>query len=376
MSAPALDCQLWLRHRFLYLLSLCLRPDERKKYGDLLPLIDAHAVETDREPVMTSGVDAAAWYVLQFVQQLMFELWNNPLPRPQTPDELADIVSIRSADRARLERFAAAIESTNWKQAAAAAPQSGEPGSLFARLLVNAALNRHLLETTAFAKRVFALYPMQAQLLEELRATAPQGLAEVIREEEPYAPEDYAAIAQAMLAHSFAEKPRTLSANVIARIDAQAHAVLDSAKSDVFAGESDLNSRMYYKRDEAKLWLWLILTWCYIHAYRIPNENPGVHNKEVAVVTTRSNLIEVGQDMSSLRRMLRTILFSHQSVASSPERLDLYARRNSDMRTLMKRALIDMFKGASLAQWSRVARAILPEPMLLKAVQKYEVHPG
>ncbi|MCW0090580.1 hypothetical protein QO025_24540 [Burkholderia pseudomallei] len=361
------------RRRFLDLVSLCIPIEERKQYPHILALIDSHAFNTPRPPANeSSGVDCAAWCLANyFFTEMRWQSGPAALAHPMTLDMSTD--EIKVSYEKRLAQVKDAIDDHPWVRVIADAPASND--SLFSRLLVNAAINRHCLETWAYEKRLFAHLEMQQQVFSEVSSAAPNGLGAALRQASADGAVDYMALVKHVLERTLADKGKPLTERVRQRISEQADAVIASARDENFWDESALNEILVKHPVRAKALLWIILTWCHQHGYRISNEDSRVHRTENTVISTRSKLITESQDMATLRRMLSTPIFSRQWDKPDPVRLEFYVRENSAIRTLARSSLERTFKGASLAQLDAFVSR-LPRDRYIELVKHAEVHRG
>jgi hypothetical protein len=355
-AGPGLQMQ--YRRRFLDLLSKCIPIEEQKRYPYLLTLVDSHVVGTlDPPSSKSTGIDAAAWCFLnRLFMALLMERGKTNQCSKITADTPLDVIEAKYA--AALERLAALIDEYPALRAIDNTAPSKE--SLFSRLIVHAALNRHYLETQAFQERSDELIAMQVKVFTEISETAPSGLDGVLEGVSNGARIDYLGFVNAVLPRTMAEKGKTMTPSIQAAINAQADAVIASARSAHFDGEWQMNEFLAGRPQRAKAMLWILLTWCYQHGYQIRNEDPGIKKAKFPVLTTKSRLIEGSNDISTLRRMLASPVFSFQWEAPSPGRLALYARQNAAVRKLVQSKFMEKLKGASLSQWEAAARQILP----------------
>ncbi|KNE24869.1 MULTISPECIES: hypothetical protein [Achromobacter] len=363
--------QMQLRRLFLDLVSSCIPIEERKQYPHILTLIDSHVVRTSRPPSpKSSGVDAAAWCLVNYFSTAM--RWEHGAAHQEhhiTSDMSAAVVKVHH--EAALVKMEALIDALPWRQKIRDTPPSED--SLFAQLLINAALNRHCLETWAFENRLNESLPMQMKVFEEISKTAPDGLDDALHAAKVDGRVDYRALVENVLARTLAEKKKPLTARVQQHIDEQANAVIASARGDHFQDEAPLNFYLYDHGMRAKALLWIMLTWCYQHEFKISTELPGAKRPEITLVSTRAQLLVDSQDMSTLRRMLATPAFSLQWEKPSAERLELHARHNSAIRALVRSKLEESLKGATLAQWDAAANPMIPRDAYCTLIQHAEV---
>jgi hypothetical protein len=363
--------QMQYRRRFLDLVSLCIPLEERRRYPHLLTLVDAHVVQTNAPPSQHStGVDAGAWCIIQYLQTQMRNERNhasNGLSHgPDTP--LNIVAQNYKTVRAKM---ASAIDQHAWIRAIAETQPSED--SLFAKILVHVALNRHCLETLAYQKRLDDLLPMQKRVFNEVRETMPNGLEEVVVRSTRNGIIDYRAVAEQALSRTMAELPGNLTPNVVARIERQVDAVLASARGDLFANEEPLNAFLSRYKMRAQVLLWIMLLWCYKHDFKILNEDPSVHEDRVQVVSAKSKLFDAGQDIATLRRMVSTPAFSMQWERPSSERLELYAQQNTAIRMMVQGRLNTILKPASLAQWDAAACTLGPKESIIEIFSRAEI---
>lgn len=368
---PDLTEQMQLRRLFLDLVSMCIPIEERRKYPHILTLIDSHVVQTSRPPSpKSSGVDAAAWCLVNYFSTAM--RWEQGPARQEhriTSDMPMEVV--KAHHEAVLAKMEALIDAHPWRQKIRDAPPSED--SLFAQLLINAALNRHCLETWAFENRLSEVLPMQIKVFEEISKAAPDGLEKALHAAHIEGQVDHRVLVENVLARTLAEKKKPLTAKVLQHIDEQANAVIASARGDHFQDETQLNGYLWEHRMQAKALLWIMLTWCYQHEFKILTEWPAAKRPEITLVSTRAQLLVDSQDMSTLRRMLMTPAFSLQWEKPSAERLELHARQNSAIRALVRSKLEESLKGATLAQWDAAVNQMIPRDAYCTLMQHAEV---
>ncbi|MBC8726818.1 hypothetical protein [Paraburkholderia sp. UCT2] len=337
-----------LRRRFLDLVSLCVPREERERYPHILNLVDSHVVNTKKAPSpQSSGVDCAAWCLANYFSEGMrLERGAAAFPHPVTPDMSTE--EVRAAHEKTIARLQSAIDAHAWRVKIRDTPASDD--SLFSRILVHAAVNRHCLETWAYEKRLMEVLPMLQRIFGEVSEVVRDGLSRAVQQVSAEGQVDYAALAELTLARTFTEKGKPLTAGVQERIGEQVDALLASARDEFFEDESQLNEFLVGYPARARALLWIVLAWCYQHGSWIPNEDPRIKRKNNTVVSTRSKLITASQDMSTLRRLLMTSVFSRQWEKPDADRLTLHAHLNSAIRALARSSLERSFKGASLAQ--------------------------
>jgi hypothetical protein len=350
--------QIQYRRRFLDFVSTCIPVEERKRFPFLLTLIDSHVMGTDKKPSSTStGIDAAAWNVVNYLSTALRWLRGRASDgfkvTADTPLEVLD-----AHYQATLKRLENMIDEFPVMQAIKKAPPSQD--SLFSKLIVHAALNRHYLETEAYQERSEELIGMQIKVFTELSMTAPEGLERALNRHSEGGRVDYLGFVKAVLPHTMTERGKSMTVGVQETIDKQADAVINSAKSEHFANEWNMNSFLAAKPLRAKSLLWVLLTWCYQQGYLMRNEDPSIKKPELPVITTKSTLFSDSSDISTLRRMLATPVFSLQWERPCPRRLELYERQNSAIRKLTQKKVANCLKGATLSQWEAGARQFLP----------------
>lgn len=370
-AAPVPNEQMQVRRRFLDLVSMCIPMEERERYPHILTLVDSHVVRTSLTPSNDStGVDAAAWCIVNYLSTAM--QWERGVPMQEhriTPEMSLDVVEAHYASA--LSKMEARIDARPWRKTVRETPASVD--SLFARLLVSAALNRHCLETWAFENRLNEVLPMQVSVFNELSRTVPDGLEKALSAVAGGRPEVYLLVVEQALAPTFATKRKTMTDKVINQISRQVDTVIASVHDHFFENEMQLNQFLADYEKKARLLLWIMLTWCYQHEFEIATELPGANRPKVVVVSSRAKLLVESQHMSTLRRMLSTPAFSLQWERPSGRRLELHAKHISAMRTLVRSKLEECLRGASLAQWQALGDLLAPRDAFCTLMEHAEV---
>ncbi|SAL51295.1 hypothetical protein AWB73_05367 [Caballeronia turbans] len=343
-----------VRRWFLDLVSMCVPASERDRYPHILNLVDSHAVNTDRPPSLrSSGVDCGAWCLANYFSHgMQMERSTAAVAHPVKPE--MTIEEVRAAHEKAIEKIRDAIDTHPWRFRIQDAPASQD--SLFSRILVHAAVNRHCLETWAYEKRLIEVTPILQQIFDEVGQVVKGSLDAAVSDASTNGYVDYPTLARRTLPRSFASRNRALTNGVIERIGNQVDIVLASAYDDMFENEDQLNEFLVLNPDRARALLWIIFTWYYQNEKNeenkamILNEDPRINKRKRPVISTRSKVITASQDISTLRRMVMTSVFSKQWERPDPDRLAMHARFNSDVRRLARSSLERSFKGASLAQ--------------------------
>lgn len=371
LVAPVPNEQMQVRRRFLDLVSMCIPMEERERYPHILTLVDSHVVQTSLTPSNDStGVDAAAWCIVSYFSTAM--QWERGVPMQEhriKPEMPLDAVEANYA--AALSKMEARIDARPWRKTIRDMPASED--SLFARLLVNAALNRHCLETWAFENRLNEVLPMQVRVFDELSRTIPDGLEEALSAVSGGRREVYLHVVEQALAPTLANKRKAMTDKVINHISEQVDAVIASVHDHLFENEMQLNQFLAEYEERARLLLWIMLTWCYQHEFEIATESPGANRPKVVVVSSRAKLLVESQHMSTLRRMLSTPAFSQQWERPSGRRLELHAKHISAMRTLVRSKVEESLRGASLAQWQALGDVLAPRDAFCTLMEHAEV---
>lgn len=363
--------QMQLRRRFLDFLVKCIPSDERERYPFLLKLTDSQVVGTNKAPNNEStGVDVAAWNVVNYLSTaLLMERGKANRGFKLTPETPLDALELHyQGVRRRLEQL---VDDYPAMQAFETADPSED--SLFAQMAVQAAANRHYLESEAFKNRTTDLLDMQIKVVTELEECAADGLDDPLDEAWENSQIDWLAFVSEVLAPTMRQPTNPMTESVQATISAQIEVILASARFDHFANEWQMNAFLTDEPLRAKAMLWVLLTWCYQHDYEIANEDPHIQKSKVPVVTTKSKVHTSSQVLSTLRRMLSTLAFSYQWEAPSARRLALYATQNVAIREIVQRKLDERLKRATLSQWEAAARKILPWDDYCRIVDEAEL---
>lgn len=341
-----------LRNYFLKLLSMCLPQAELDKYPHLLTLFDNGF--SGLTPVRESG----AWYVLTYFQQSFFLVEQSVRPIPPPGTTLVDLANpdyINGVHAQILSKLPEKVASSRWRAAISTTKSSSD--SLFSRLLLNVALNRFILEQWAYVRRVKAAAPMQLGLVAELEKVAPAGIVSSLQNFRTEKGIDYAAFTKSLLAERLNGKSGLFTPNMVARLDKQANAIIESASLEEFSGDVEINRTFLRIPEATTAMAWLALAWSYLHSGSYPDDNPDVHAPVARLISRRSPIVFNGQGMVSLRRLVSSLMTTYMWVHPSTERIRLHLRQVEAVRAFFVSELRVAFKQTSLAQWDSVMAA-------------------
>lgn len=297
-----------LRNYFIHLVQLCVPEDERTQHPSLLI---AETLETSMPGVQHVGVlESPAYSLACYYQQKFAQCERESRPEPIQPDTLTH--------DALAQRYQLAMD--NFLKMAQAISGRGfihgpvfNTDSLFSRILVNSAFNRFLLEQWGYQRRASDAYHTQLELAKVLETTAPQGLLHLIKKHNDSGEVNFLALLKEVLAPHLEKAggaDKVLTANVLQRIESQVIAGHNSALLPEFAGEWSTNEWMLrYPILSHCTWL-IVLTWSYLNGSTLPDDDANVHSSTRKLITRRSQTVEQGQFMSSLRRIFSTIFYS------------------------------------------------------------------
>lgn len=342
-----------LRNYFLKWLWMCIPEPELEAFPHLLSLYNENedaGETTDRlEVVMESG----AWMALSKCQHFVYAAERKSRPprvkniRDHSNEEIKDIQAriIASATQS--------VAESTWRSDLLQAQPSQD--GLFARLLINAALNRFILENWAFEHRTLSVAEIHSGFLSELEKTAPAGLAQILDEYRLNGKIRHSDLAKRVLQHSLSNhKSAALTASVVQVLDAQAEAVLASAALTEYSAEREVNFAFQSDPDASGAMIWLALAWIYLNGKTLPDDNPALHAAGFRPVSRRARATQIGQNMVSLRRVLSSLLLNHHHELPSAERSIQHAHWVNNVRSIVIRTLLENFKQATLSQWDSV----------------------
>lgn len=350
----AIGDHLILREYFMNLLDKCILDDERKKYPHLLTLVNTTPENLNEQGEIKSGIDASAWYLFRYCNEVIRSLEKNSRIMPKTQDinELLDDNNATEQNAKQLHLFQSKVDDGPWKKWMKLTTPSQD--SLFARLFVHACLNRMMLEIWAFERRSKQALLIQEAMVKKLETTIPKGIVPLLKQHTKTGSLDHKGFIQdAFDLHTSDEVNllKTLTPNVLERINEQVKAVMESSLSNEFSGEVEVNLIMNKLSVPAQALLWLGFTWSYFHNSKLVNDDPRIHSPELAPISRRSKLVQDGQGMVTLRRFLVTLLNSYQWYSPSVKRLLQHESYFSTVRRRILRVFEQDFKPTTLAEW-------------------------
>lgn len=360
-----------LRNYFNRLVLMCVPQDERERHYDLLSAISQEKDGADgvHVPVLESG----AYSVACIFQKEFYRCERQTRPEPVSVESLSDD-ALRERYLRTMMAYLQKVQTIPGRLCFSHAHQNND--SLFARIFVNAAFNRFLLEQWAYERRAREALSEQFEIAKALEVSAPQGLLPVLRRHQNYGVIYYPGVVREVLAAELARAggaDKVLTANVQERIKAQALAGQASALSPEFGGEHSTNEWMLTAPELSYCIWWIVLTWCYLHESALPDDDARVHSSSTKPITKRSKNVVGGQRMSSLRRMFSTLFYSGPWWPGSPLRLQCHSEHIAGIKKAVRDFVAMELKPTSLARLKSGVDEVL---MTQEFVITYAVRPS
>jgi hypothetical protein len=192
---------------------------------------------------------------------------------------------------------------------------------------------------------------MQIEVFKEVSESAPDGLEPVLKSTSARGNIDYYRFVQLVLKRTFGQQKDVLTDTVRDKIDKQADLIIASQSRMEFGGEETFEGHLRDHPVRCKALLWIMLTWCYQRKFAISKDAKDSNHAKSVLISQRAKPLDASEDLSTLRRMLMTPVFSLQWEKPSAERLELHALHISAVRSLVRSKLEETLKGATLAQW-------------------------
>ncbi|WP_122665909.1 hypothetical protein [Pseudomonas viridiflava] len=349
--APFMLSDMQLRNYFLKWLLMCVPKSELRVFPHLLSLFNQNedaAETTDRlEVVMESG----AWEVLGKCQKFVYSSEKKARPAKKKRKKVQNYSSedIKTIHAKIIESTTRSVAESTWRTDLRNTPPSHD--GLFAKLLINTALNRFILENWAYEERSLSVAEIHSGFLSELEKSAPEGLTQMLSGYRTEGVTRHRDLASRILSYSLSNHKSGLTPTVVEALDAQSEAVLASAALREYEAEGEVNRSFSLDIEISRAMIWLALAWIYLNDKTLPNENPTLHATGFRPVSRRARATQIGQNMVSLRRLLSSLLLNHHHKHPSAERSALHARWVIDVRNIVIRTLLENFKQATLSQW-------------------------
>lgn len=345
-----------LRNYFLKLLTLCISGGERDNFPHMVSLFNSNIYFARTANQLNKVMESGAWLALSHCQSMVYksEYKSRPKRSKAKKKHIRDysFEEINMIQESNLHQLSKKIKDAEWRLSLQAAVPSED--SLFAKLLINAALNRFILENWAYERRTQAVAEIQYEFLSEMQKTTPEGLSQVVDQYKVNRRIRHADLAKRVLEISLSKRKNAITDNVQNILNEQANAVIASAYLEEYDTEKEVNRAFRKSPPIARAMIWLILAWTYLNGKKLPDDSPKLHTAKSSPVSRRARLTEIGQNMVTLRRMLSSLLLGHQHVMPSAERIIQHARYVTNVRSMLLVALKDNFKGATLSQWDSV----------------------
>lgn len=377
--APAMS-DIELRNYFLHLLLTCVPEEERKAFPHLLSLYNSNEDTSETADKLQVVMESGAWLVLSKCQGHIYdaERGSRPRPRPesQTPrHSIRDfsLEEIQSIHEEILESMSHSVPRSRWYSDLIATTPSQD--GLFAKLLINAALNRFILENWAFEHRTHAVADVHRDFLSELEQTVPQGLLGILDDYRLNGEICHGALAKYVLKGSMSKRTNALTDSVMKALNAQAEAVLASASNAEYGAEVEVNHAILRSHELSRAMIWLALAWIYLNDRRLPDDNPNLHVTGFRPISRRARATEIGQNMVSLRRVLSTLMLGHHYDYPSAARSILHARWVINVRRILIRTLLGNFKQAALSKWDSVLMSQCSEDQVAQLLERCGLPP-
>lgn len=337
-----------LRNYFNHLVLMCIPMEERNKHYDLLSKLSME--KDDAEGVYVAVLDSGAYNVACLFQDAFYRCKYLTRPEPISAESLTD-EALRQRYLQTMETYLKKAESIPGRQHFRRTLKNSD--SLFARLYVNAAFNRFLLEQWAYERRAREAFNVQIGIAAALEASVPQGLLPLIRKHKKYGEVNYPGLIREVLAKELEHAggvDKVLTPNVLERIKSQVLAGQASALSPEFESEQSTNEWMLKSPENSYCIWWIVLTWCYLNESILPDDDARVHGSSIKPITRRSKNVVDGQRMSSLRRLFSTLFYSCPWQSVSVARFRCHSEHVADTKKAVRDFVSLELKPASLEQ--------------------------
>lgn len=341
-----------LRNFFLKLLLMCVPKSELKIFPHLLSQFNQNADATEMTDRLEIVMESGAWEVLSKCQKFVYSSERKARPaKKERKKRVQDYTNedVKSIHAKIIQSTTRSVAESTWR--ADLLNTSPSQDGLFAKLLVNAALNRFILENWAFEERSLSVAEIHSGFLSELEKSAPEGLIQMLTEYRTEGKVRHRDLALTVLSCSLANHKNGLTPTVVEALDAQSEAVITSAALREYETESEVNCIFTLDTETSGAMIWLALAWIYLNDKTLPNDNPSLHAKGFRPVSRRATTTQIGQNMVSLRRVLSSLLLNHHHKHPCAERSTLHAKWVIDVRSIVIRTLLENFKQATLSQW-------------------------
>lgn len=343
-----------LRKIFFLMLNSCLNYWDKRTLSQGMHL---------RVPVSISEDDSCkvmAEYLLAALPGYMdFEVRRLYLPRPYEPsDEDYEVEAMRANNERISKGFEALLEYAPIWHGLCPSPDEDSGDSLFAKLMLNATLNKTLLEQWGMEVKAREMLTVQKSLLERLASSCDGGISDLAEEFSDGHSVDYEAMCRHALDIGQDEKGGLFSEHVLRSIPAQIDSIMRSPDLPNYQGELSTNL-LFMSPDfdgvKAEAWSWLALMFCRQERISFMQADPKFKGNARDVVTTRVKpAIEDGELMTSLRRLVSSLSFAHHDFDFSPERQELHFEFVQDVRFQKIATMERLLRRNSLGGWKEL----------------------
>lgn len=336
-----------LRALFMRKLYALLPDEERVHYADLLAVRSYPSGLPD---------DVGAIEVLNTLEQsfhsVYLELENRildrcpalieaslPIPHEMVKDIAVDIAERFDAYAARLKR---------------AHPQA-QPDSLAARLILNGAVNRVVLELDEFSRLHNDTLQEMEQVTHLLACVLPQGIPTTLTDDDVF---DWVLKAFTLEAEDIVDpkKWHPLTVEQKPLLMAWSKQLLDAYCVQRSHGQTT-SFRTIHGQAHSLLLMASCLAWSYCTGAKHDIRVPGAKHRKVNIIHSRSNPenVEMIESMKALVfRQYGLLFYSNQHRRWSVFELRDYSLAADVKRSMLRRFLVDRMKELSLAQWKSI----------------------
>lgn len=346
-----------LRSIFFEMVSCCLSNDDRLGFlhGYLIRL-------SSRSKLPDHGTSAVIAEALisemqGFMDMEVARLYALP---PLDPSQEDFAVAAVRANYTRISKgFEAALQYTPAWHGLCPLPEEFSEDTLFCKVLLNATLNKTLLENWGMEAKAREALLLQTDLLERIQEEGIEGgIDDAVSEYTNDGSVDYVELCHYMLGTNTEERAEFFSPNVIARIRSQVDAIMKSHRLDQFEGELALNAVLQSQGESRQImeaWSWLVLMYSRLQGIGLDQKDPAAHGNLFFAATNKGKSpAEAGEVMTTLRRLVSSLAFAHHTFDFCPERQKAHFDFVQDVRFQKLETLQRILRRNSSYTWKEL----------------------
>lgn len=346
-----------LREVFLKMLTCCIPEKDTQALKAGIQFEFSKDASDDDEAPATRMAETLLPLMQQYIYRAVRRYYTQP---PALPDaEYFAVANVRATHARVRKGLEAFLQATPVWQGLDVNAEDGSTDSLFTMLVLNATLNKTLLEQWGMEAKAREAIPYQLAILEQIKPHYAGGIENAIYAFAKNNAVEYPDMCFYLLGVTDAEKRSRFSEHVLHGIGLQVDAIMRSPHLPNYQGETEINRLLLSENDKgvkAEAWTWLMLMYIRLKGIRVKQEDPEFDYRTRALVTnSRKNPPVVdGELMTILRRLVSSLSFANHDFDFEAERQKSQFEFAQDVRFQQIATMERVLRRTSIYGWKEL----------------------